>query len=441
MQDQVAPSVDSLIREFADRSLPHPLVARAVRSAIGESRVSGEDARTIATRAMERLSRSRPTRVINASGILIHTNLGRAPWSPSAVAAGAAAAGSYANLEFDLDTGHRGARDGYVSDLLVELTGAEGALVVNNNAAAVFLTLSVLAAQGSVPVSRGELIEIGGSYRLPDLMAASGARLVEIGTTNRTRLADYATAIGPETRLILKVHPSNYRVSGFTEEATVAQLAALGDERQLPVVFDAGSGLLDESTPWLDQHPPAWLAGEPGIRQSVAAGADLVLFSGDKLLGGPQAGIIVGDGDLIDRLRSSPITRALRVDGVTMSGLAMTLEAYADKRVMEIPLWRMAATSYDDLERRAGEVLRLSGAGGRVLAGASALGGGSVPGLEIPTPVIELSGPADRVFAGLLAHTPPVLARRVQGKVNVDLRAVEPEDDVAITEAIAAACR
>jgi L-seryl-tRNA(Ser) seleniumtransferase len=241
--------------------------------------------------------------------------------------------------------------------------------------------------------------------------------------------------------MLLKVHPSNYRVEGFTEEASVSELAQLARRVEVPFVVDVGSGLLDQETPWLTEHPPAWLAGEPGVRQTLKAGADLVLFSGDKLLGGPQAGMIVGREDLITRLVASPIARALRQDGVALAGLASTLEAYADRRVMEIPLWKMAAVSYDSLERRAMRVVDDAAVDASVVAGVSAMGGGTVPGMEIPSPVIELHGPADQVFAALLAHTPTVLARRVRGKVLVDLRAVEPEDDHILAKAISGACQ
>jgi L-seryl-tRNA(Ser) seleniumtransferase len=446
MGSPLIPSVDSLIRSLDDGRVPRRLLARVVKNAVHRASGDGADPTPdgigqIAAGMLDRLWMSRPSKVVNATGVLLHTNLGRAPWSSAAVALATVAASSYGNVELDRSSGGRGTRGEYVHELLVELSGAEAAFIVNNNAAAVFLTLSVLAGGRSVPVSRGELIEIGGSYRLPDLMRASGVRLVEVGTTNRTRVGDFASAVDETTGMLLKVHPSNYRVEGFTEEASVSELAQLARRVEVPFVVDVGSGLLDQETPWLTEHPPAWLAGEPGVRQTLKAGADLVLFSGDKLLGGPQAGMIVGREDLITRLVASPIARALRQDGVALAGLASTLEAYADRRVMEIPLWKMAAVSYDSLERRAMRVVDDAAVDASVVAGVSAMGGGTVPGMEIPSPVIELHGPADQVFAALLAHTPTVLARRVRGKVLVDLRAVEPEDDHILAKAISGACQ
>lgn len=326
-------------------------------------------------------------------------------------------------------------------ELVRELTGGQDAMVVNNNAAALFLTLAVLARDGATVVSRGELIEIGGSYRLPDLMDASGTRMVEVGTTNRTRVEDYRRAVAEDTKLLLKVHKSNYEITGFTEEASLPELVTLSAESGVPFVFDAGSGLLDATTPWLSKHPPPWLAGEPGIRQSLQAGVDLVMFSGDKLLGGPQAGIIVGRTELIQRLRESPIARALRVDGPTLAALAATLEAYAERRVSEIPIWRMASVSHGELAARARKVLEEAGVEGRIVEGVSPAGGGSVPGKGIPSPLIELGGSSDSVFASLLAHRPPLVARRVGGRVVLDLRTVEPDDDSVVVEAIAEACQ
>lgn len=372
--------------------------------------------------------------MINATGVLLHTNLGRAPMSEAAVSAAAELASGYGNVELDVTTGDRGRRNQAVEEYLRLTTGAEAALVVNNNAAALFLILFVLAQGRSVPVSRGELIEIGGSYRLPELMAATGTRLVEVGTTNRTRVADYATV--DEPALLLKVHPSNYRIVGFSEDATVADLASLAGEREIPLAFDIGSGLLDARVPWLDS-PPAWLRGEPGVKQALAEGADLVSFSGDKLLGGPQAGIIVGRSDLVSTLRRHPVMRALRVDGSTDAALQATLEAYLTGRALDLPIWHMATLDSEAIGKRAVHVASVV-TGTEVVDGASTLGAGSAPGAEIPTRLIKVGG-GDRTFDRLLAGDPTILARRVAGDVLIDLRTVDPADDAVVISALSRA--
>jgi L-seryl-tRNA(Ser) seleniumtransferase len=386
---------------------------------------------------VERLAALRPTRVINATGVLLHTNLGRAPVAADAASAGSEQHTGYGNLEFDLTTGARGGRGAYISELLTALTGAEAALAVNNNAAALFLSLMALAAPGKAVVSRGELIEIGGSFRLPDLMAASGAALVEVGTTNRTRAADYAAAL-PDAALVMKVHPSNYRIEGFSEETGYRELAELAASHDVPFVADVGSGLLDTRTPWLSGPPPSWLSHEPGVRQTLEAGADLVLFSGDKLIGGPQAGIAVGRKDLIGRMKSHPVARALRIDGSTGATLAETLELYATDRGMEIPFWRMASAGYAELEARHNAVLADSGAAGSVVRGESVPGAGSVPGETIPSPSIRLEAPPDSGWKHLIAADPPIVGRRRDGALLVDLRTVQPDDDRNVSAALRA---
>lgn len=428
------PSVDALVREIHDGSLPRPLVVDTVRRLLAEN--GGEEDIDLAAEARRRLDalrRSAPRRVINATGVILHTNLGRAPWSAEALASAGEVAAGYANVELDVTSGERGRRNDAAERLAVLLTGAEAALVVNNNAAAVFLALLALAPAGRVPVSRGELIEIGGSYRLPELMAAAGVDLVEVGTTNRTRLSDYAAVDDPT--LYLKVHPSNYRVVGFSAETGLAELASLAGERQVPLVFDQGSGLIDERTPWLDGPPPTWLQGEPGVHQAVEAGADLVTFSGDKLLGGPQAGIVVGRADLVERMRRHPAARALRVDGSTTAGLAATLAAYLAGAAADLPVWRMATLPPEAIEERAQRVLADSGIEGRVIDGASTLGAGSTPGAEIPTRLLEIPG-ADAAHTLLLAHDPPILGRRSAGKLLIDLRTVDPIDDATVAAAL-----
>lgn len=429
------PSVDSVVRRLDDGSIPRPLVVQIVREVIDEARQdAGVDIDTETRRRLDLIRRALPRRVINATGVLLHTNLGRAPLSAAAAEAAASVARGYSNTELDLTSGERGPRNAALERALVTLTGAEAALVVNNNAGAVFLTLAALATGRKVPVSRGELIEIGGSYRLPELMAATGAELVEVGTTNRTRLSDYAGV--EDQALFLKVHRSNYRVVGFTAEVSTPELAGLAHERGVPLVYDAGSGLLDERTPWLSPPPPSWLAGEPGVRQSLEAGADLVLFSGDKLLGGPQAGVVVGSSSLVSRLRKHPAARALRIDGPTAAALTVTLEAYLDGRAFELPLWRMATAPADEIERRARRILEATGVPGRVVAGMSTLGAGSAPGAEIPSAVIELDE-ADRRFSRLLEQPTPILGRRSAGRLLLDLRTVDPSDDEVVATALA----
>ncbi|HUO45360.1 MAG TPA: L-seryl-tRNA(Sec) selenium transferase [Acidimicrobiia bacterium] len=444
------PSVDRLTNELFDERVPRsvvprPIVVEIARNALERARRdlgNGKETsfREMAIAALDQLEQARPLSVINATGVILHTNLGRALLSPEAAAAAAAAHTGYGNVEFDRSTGERGPRAAYTRRLAAVLTGSEDALVVNNNAGALFLVLMALAAERTVPVSRGEMIEIGGSYRLPELMSASGATLIEIGTTNRTRLADYRTALDHQPALFLKVHPSNYRIEGFTEETQIDELAALGRETEIPVVFDAGSGLLDATTPWLPGPTPPWLAGEPGISQAIRVGSDLVLFSGDKLLGGPQAGIIVGRTDLISRLTRHPAARALRIDAATDAALAATLEAYASERAADLPLWRMATTDYQELAGRAQAILAAAAVTGTVTAGESTLGAGSVPGAAIPTPLLQLAAPQTAFFS-LLGADPPVLARRQGGHLLLDLRTVPPEADVHLVDALGAACR
>jgi L-seryl-tRNA(Ser) seleniumtransferase len=431
------PQVDGLISEFEGR-IPRPLLSAIVRQATDEARRSIGAGIEVDIRAMieDRVigaQQARGVRVINATGVLLHTNLGRAGWSQPAIEAASAAAGQIA-LELDLATGERGARGGYVTDLLIALTGCEDAMVVNNNAAGVLLALAATSFGKAVPVSRGELIEIGGSYRLPEVMAASGARLVEVGTTNRTRAEDYRTALQiHEVGAILKVHPSNFRIEGFTEEVGVETLAVLARSAGVTLIHDIGSGLLDRSVPWLSELP-AWLEDEPGARQSLEAGADLVTFSGDKLLGGPQAGIILGASKTLALLRSHPLARALRVDGVTYGALTATLEAYARADVSEIPFWAQAMASSEGVAERASAIAKALG--GVVKPGFSTLGAGSAPGATIPTSLVWLGG-EDHLFEPLLALGTPVLARRQDGGLVIDPRTVAPSDDPDLIAAIA----
>lgn len=428
------PSVDVLAGRVESR-LPHAIVVDLARLAVEEARSqisAGEspDTEGALRRLVVATERSAGVGVINASGVLLHTNLGRAPWSPRAVARAREAASGYSNLEIDLATGERSRRGSYVERLLCRLTGAEAAMVVNNNASALLIALAATSRDRAVPVARGELIEIGGSYRLPDVMAASGARLVEVGTTNRTRPDDYRTAVQiNDCGAILKVHPSNYTVTGFTQEASVEELSVISSRAGIPLIHDIGSGLVDSTLPWL----PTWIWTEPGARQSIEAGADLVTFSGDKLLGGPQAGILVGSAELMTRIRSNALARALRVDGVTLAALAATLEEYLDGPPRTIPFWRSALMTEVELTPRAAAVAAELGA--VVESGHSRVGAGSAPGIAIVSPLVRLAG-QQRIHTALLDGDRPVLTRREDGDLIIDLRSVDPEDDVTVAAAI-----
>ena len=436
------PPVDQVVDGLGETGLPRPLVVDCARSALDLARAEiaggGEpDVRGIAADLVAGLRRSVSQKVINASGVLLHTNLGRAPLSQRAADAAQEAALNYTNLEIDLDDGDRGGRGSYLRTLLRTLTGAEDALVVNNNAAALLLALAATAPGRAVPVARGELIEIGGSFRLPLVMEAGGARLIEVGTTNRTRLGDYATALQiHDCGAVLKVHPSNYRVDGFVADVPVGDLAQLANERYVPMIHDLGSGLLDTDAPWLGAKP-GWLSGEPGARQSIDAGADLVTFSGDKLVGGPQAGIIVGSTEAVDRLRRNPLARALRIDAMTDAALAATLEAYANGEAGELPIWHMAMLSEPELAGRVDDLA--TRVGGVARSGESVVGAGSLPGVGIPTPQIVLEG-EDHLHSRLLAAAQPVLARRMDKDLIIDLRAVASGDDDVIADVVAS-CR
>ncbi len=361
MDRRQLPSVDKFVNSLGTWPLPRSVITEVARSVIDEARdgkLDGTgDLETEARAILSGLVRTRLRPVLNATGVILHTNLGRSPLAEEAARAAHEASVGYTNIELDTETGHRGRRGRFLLELLADLTGAEDALVVNNNAGALMLTLSALASGREVIVSRGELIEIGGAYRLPSIIAAGGASLVEVGTTNRTRLSDYRSAISDNTAALLKVHTSNYQVVGFTEAAGLAELVKLGLETGTPTIFDQGSGLLDERTSWIAGAPPAWLAGEPGVHQAVAAGADVVLFSGDKLFGGPQAGMVVGRSEIISRLARHPLARALRVDGATIAALTATASMYADGRGSEIPVWQMATATEAELEIRARHVV------------------------------------------------------------------------------------
>jgi L-seryl-tRNA(Ser) seleniumtransferase len=378
-------------------------------------------------------------RVINATGVILHTNLGRAPLSAAAAARIAETATGYSNLEYDIPSGERGKRDVHTAALLAELLGAEAAIVVNNNAAAVFLVLHTLAKGAEVVVSRGELIEIGDGFRIPDIMAESGAVMREVGTTNRTRLRDYERAIHERTRLLLRVHPSNFRITGFTERPSLDELVALGRSRQLPVFEDLGSGCLADLA--------ANGIAEPVARASCDAGVSVVCFSGDKLLGGPQAGIIAGQREIVERIRRNPLFRALRVDKLIIAALEVTLKSYLRGATDEIPALRMIRTSPDEIARRASDFaarLRASLPDDLTLVvqeGFSVIGGGSTPDQQLPTHLIAIS--SSRHSSTQLeerlrrpAQGAPVIARIEDNHLLLDLRTVFPDEERALTSAI-----
>lgn len=379
-------------------------------------------------------------RVINATGVVLHTNLGRAPLSASTARAMMEIASGYANLEYDLVAGARGSRHTHLERAICYVTGAEAALVVNNTAAAVLLVLAEVAAGREVVVSRGQAIEIGGGFRIPDVMRQSGARLVEVGTTNRTRLADYAAAIGPQTGALLYVHTSNFRVVGFSESVSPDALASLGRERGVPTIGDQGSGCLLPT----ERFGIVGELREPMVQEYVDAGMDAVCFSGDKLLGGPQSGIIAGRADLIARLKSHPLTRALRLDKIGIAGLAATLRHYqARKAEREVPVWRMIALTSEALQSTAehwAATLQRDGRDAHALPAASAIGGGSLPGVTLPTHVVAVrpSGAVDAAAAALRRGAPPIVGRIAGDRLLIDPRTVLPEDEVALLPALAA---
>jgi L-seryl-tRNA(Ser) seleniumtransferase len=423
------PSVDALARRLARSGLPHPLLVDVARAAIAAG-----DAESAMARA-EELRRTLLQRVVNATGVLLHTNLGRAPLA-------AALPAPSTNLELDLATGQRGSRQDHCGRLVARMCGAERAIVVNNNASAVLLVLAALARGRQVLVSRGESVEIGGGFRVPEVMEQSGAHLVDVGTTNRTRRSDYERALarqGADAALILKVHPSNYRVEGFVEDTSVTELASLA--AAVPVVADIGSGLLDAACPWLADGPPSWLEGEPAARQTLAAGAALVTFSGDKLLGGPQGGIIAGRADLVGACAAHPLARALRPGALVLGALQDVLLSYLRRDAgTTVPFWRMAGLPVDALEARANAVIGALGAGAAALGASvgsvqSLPGAGSLPGVVIPSFGVALDG--DRT-AELRATDPPIISRVRDQRTYLDLRTVDPADDTTLTKALAA---
>lgn len=453
------PSVEALLHEPAIADLAarysHAPIVDLIRGVLDDERTAIDGGTAPSTRAglvsavvksAQDLWRPSPRPVINATGVIIHTNLGRAPLSEAGIAAMRAVAAGYSNLEFDLASGERGSRHSHIDGMLSRLVGAESALVVNNNASAVLLALAANAKGREVIVSRGHAVEIGGRFRIPDVMRQSGCRLVEVGTTNRTRLADYEEAITPRTAALLHVHTSNFRLIGFTEEVGIAELVGLGKRRGVAIIDDLGSGSLLDTAKY-------GLAHEPMVQESVAAGADLVCFSGDKLLGGPQAGLVAGRREPVERMRRWPLARAVRVDKCTIAALHATLLAYVRGAAeREIPVWRMISARLDELNRRAGvwaDSLTQAGIAATVSDGESTVGGGSLPGEVLPTRLVSIeagtgrSAPAaaGRLAARLRAGDPPVVARVDRGRLLLDPRTVAPSEEPALLAAVIAAAR
>jgi len=414
------PSVDALARELANRhTLPHAILVDCARRAIANS--NPQEAERLATDFARSLFRD----VVNATGVLLHTNLGRAPIEVHAQ-------GRASNLELNMLTGERGSRQDAVGKLLALLCGAESAIVVNNNAAAVLLVVAALANGRDVAVSRGESVEIGGNFRIPEVIEQSGARLIDVGTTNRTRLRDYQKAIdkrGNDIALVLKVHPSNYRVEGFVEDTPIRELASLS----VPVVADIGSGLIDNTCPWLEGRTPAWLTNEPGARQTLNDGAALVMFSGDKLFGGPQCGVIAGRADLIASCTQHPLARALRPGSLTILSMQSLALAYLGRTASsEIAFWNMATISVNDLQSRAQKIVSAASTG-EVIEMDSIPGAGSAPGARIASAGVVISGD---YLAQLRNHSTPVIARVKDSKTFIDLRTVRPADDAVVIDAL-----
>jgi L-seryl-tRNA(Ser) seleniumtransferase len=432
------------IHALADAALPLAAAPRwavveaarravAVRRAAitaGDSVDPTVDAAEVAALADELVAPSL-RRVINGTGVVLHTNLGRAPLAPAAIAHVAEVAAGYSNLEYDLAAGERGSRHGHLAILLRELTGAEDAVVVNNNAAATVLALSALAAGREVVVSRGELVEIGGSYRIPDILRLSGCTMVEVGTTNKTRRSDYELAIGERTALLLKVHRSNFAVVGFTAEVAADELAVLAAGRGLVSMVDLGSGALVPP----DVLRAMGLPAEPGVVETVAAGADVVCFSGDKLLGGPQAGILVGKAEIIARCRQHPLMRAVRPDKLTLAALEATLALYRDGAAVAVPTLAMLSTPIDELRERA-ERLAAHLAGAIAVPCLSTVGGGAMPLAELPSWGIALEGPAMALDRELRSGRVPVVARVEDSQVVIDLRTVSAGEEADLIAAV-----
>jgi L-seryl-tRNA(Ser) seleniumtransferase len=436
------PGVDKLLSEAGIQRLAeeysHELLVSTIRRQLEIERLSitagnkcspVKDIIAAVAAQLENIETPSLRPVLNATGIIIHTNIGRASLSKEAIEAMSIIAGSFSTLEFDLETGRRGHRNVHVEELLCRVSGAEAGMVVNNNASGVMLALSAIARRKEVIVSRGEAVEIGGSFRIPDVMRQSGAKLVEIGTTNCTYITDYEDAITPRTAALMRVHSSNFQVVGFTHFITFEELTALGDKHGLPVIDDLGSGCFLETGKY-------GLAPEPTVQQSVSAGVGLACFSGDKLVGGPQAGIIVGKKELVDKLRKHPLARAVRIDKIRLAGVAATLLHYwKGEAEQKIPLWRMISTPIAEIEKRAGVWAEALGGEAKVIDGESMVGGGSLPGSTLPTKLVAFGGGKKQTSAQKLAEKLrrnkkyPVIGRISEDILLLDPRTVLPEED------------
>jgi len=450
-QLRLLPSVDELLHSPMGQQLiqqySRSMTLRAVRTSIAQARAriregapcpSYEELLVEVEHILELGQRPNLRPVINATGVIINTNLGRAPLSPEALQAVQDVAGGYSNLEYELETGERGSRHTHVAGLLCELTGAEAALVTNNNAAAVLLALTALAAGREVIISRGQLVEIGGGFRVPDVMRQSGCQLVEVGTTNRTRLSDYQAAINDRTALLLTVHPSNFQITGFTESTPVEALTKLAQQYGLLVMDDLGSGCLLASERF-------GLGHEPMPQESIAAGADVVCFSGDKLLGGPQAGILVGKAEALKRISKHPLMRAVRIDKMTLAALEATLRHFQrDEAEMRIPIWRMISASQGKIASRATSWvsgLQKYSIPARTQRGESTVGGGSLPGETLPTTLLALDAgkvpiPLDELAKRLRLRSSPIIVRIMRDTLLLDPRTVLEEQDKEVVQAL-----
>jgi len=443
------PSVDRLLAHPKAQTLVasfgHALTVDALRQALDDARQSiraGGDVPEAdalvgaASHTLHDWTTPRPQPVINATGVILHTNLGRAPLSPQAMQAVWDAAGGYSDLEYDLASGERGHRMAAVQDLLCRVTGAESALVVNNNAGAVLLALSAHAAGREVIISRGQLIEIGGGFRIPEVMAQSGAKLVQVGTTNRTHRRDYEAALNDNTAAILRAHSSNFRMVGFTTEVSIAEMVEIGQPRGVPVIDDLGSGALLDTAAYGLTH-------EPMPQESLAAGAALVCFSGDKLLGGPQAGIVIGQGQYVEPLKRHPLARALRADKLCLAALSATLTHYLKREAeREVPVWRMISMPLEEIARRAkrwARKLRQASIQAEVVQGRSTVGGGSLPGETLPTWLVAIACESlDELAARLRRNDPPVIARIEDGRLVLDPRTVAEGEEKTLLSAMMA---
>ena len=450
-QLRLLPSVDELLQSARGQQLvrrySRSMTVQAVRASISQARAhilqgtscpSSDEILTVAEHFLDKSQRPNLQPVINATGVIINTNLGRSPLSHEALQAVQRVAGGYTNLEYELEAGERGSRHAHVSTLLCELTGAEAALVTNNNAAAVLLALSTLAAGREVIISRGQLVEIGGGFRVPDVMSQSGCKLIEVGTTNRTRLSDYAAAITERTSLLLAVHPSNFQIVGFTESTSVEAMAELAHQHGLLLMDDLGSGCLLASERY-------GLGHEPMPQESIAAGADVVCFSGDKLLGGPQAGILVGKAAALKRISKHPLMRAMRIDKMTLAALEATLRHYQrEEAETHIPIWRMIAASPGSIAGRAASwvsTLQKYGIPARMQRGESTVGGGSLPGETLPTTLLALDAgnvpmSLDELAKRLRLRSSPLIVRIMRDALLVDPRTVLEEQDNEVVQAL-----